>query len=462
MSEKQRRDTGCPPGYHEILVGHGKTFDSEAFEESTGCHGKDNRILCLNNELVGKGCNWNRNSDGVCQELRLMITANQIPQSKICDKGCPEGTIFLTQNTQPAGDKTDCAHGSFIAVCCEDLLTLASMCKSQYSADFIFSGGMSGAGNKDFKRKLTGSSKRSPLPSSSVADYTGPTSTNERPGVIQVAQVEKRAQDPNLPSEDCDIGFEYHFPKPDLKLGFIAVDADEIVLGGGADKQTWGVATPSKVTITSTLQPVSTEYFVHNTKTCPFDRYPQLCANWRSVGIYYGQRTVACPTNIVAFNGNREAVDQWSRSHNSQWKIWIQKSVWAPYANAYKPAACQVDEWPPYDLYGSRYAGYARYIGVRYLPGGQNGGGSSWISSRFRFVDDCKYPLSSVQGTWHVTKALRWFRAHSEDDQHASGVLSTWLLDGYCLDTNASYIYANIGKLNNLYATLLTYLPCYL
>ncbi|KAF2732643.1 hypothetical protein EJ04DRAFT_304974 [Polyplosphaeria fusca] len=372
MSEKQRRDTGCPPGYHELLIGHGKTYDSEAFEQSTGCHGKNNRILCLNNELVQKNCGWNRNSDG----------------SKICDRACPDGTLFLTQNTHPAGDKSDCAHGTFIAVCCEDLLTLASVCKSQYSADFIFAGGMSGAGSKDLKRKAPANSKRE-LPSPRADELESPAEVEAKTKGLEDKAIEKRAQDLFNPSDPCDAPFEYHFPQPDRKLGFIAVDADQIVLGDGGGKHTWGVAQPTKVTVTSTLYPSSQyEYYVHNTKTCPFDRYPQLCANWRSVALNYGRRTVACPTDRVQFNANRDAVDEWSSSHHPEWKRWIQKSVWAPYANAMKPVSCQVDEWPPYDLYGSRFPG-SFGIWVRYLPGGQNGGGSSWREARFRFAADC-------------------------------------------------------------------------
>jgi hypothetical protein len=81
--------------------------------------------------------------------------------SKICDKSCPDNTIFLTQNTHPAGDKTDCAHGSFIAVCCNDLQVLTSVCKNQYSADYIFSGGLSGAGGSDFHFTRGGLKERS-------------------------------------------------------------------------------------------------------------------------------------------------------------------------------------------------------------------------------------------------------------------------------------------------------------
>lgn len=83
MSENARKRTGCPggeyrhiaghrilahtdfQGYHESVVGHGKAYDSDALKETTGCHGKDNRILCLNNEVQAKNCNWNRQKDGV-------------------------------------------------------------------------------------------------------------------------------------------------------------------------------------------------------------------------------------------------------------------------------------------------------------------------------------------------------------------------------------------------------------
>jgi hypothetical protein len=271
MSEKQRSDTGCPHGYHEMLVGHGKTFDSEAFEQSTGCHGKNNRLLCLNNELVGKNCGWMRNSDG----------------SKICDQGCPDGTIFLTQNTHPAGDKTDCAHGTFISVCCDDLVTLASVCKSQYTADFIFGTGLSGAGGRLYRRAVPSSKKRE-LPSGDTAaidiaaeaEQSTENSTedkNVQEGQIdQTDKIEKRAIDWNNPSEDCDAEYEYHFPKPDPVLGYIAIDANMIIMGDGSGRHTWGVATKSKVTVTSTSLPdQQTEFYVHNTKVCDFDRYPQ-------------------------------------------------------------------------------------------------------------------------------------------------------------------------------------------
>jgi hypothetical protein len=103
------------------------------------------RLLCLNNEILEDNCHWNRQSDG----------------SKICDKSCPDNTIFLTQNTHPAGDKTDCAHGSFIAVYCNDLQVLTSVCKNQYSADYILSGGLSGAGGSDFHFTRGGLKERS-------------------------------------------------------------------------------------------------------------------------------------------------------------------------------------------------------------------------------------------------------------------------------------------------------------
>jgi chitinase len=105
MSEKTRKETGCPGGnftlvvgifwigltqivgYHDILVGHGKTFDSDAFEQSTGCHGKDNRILCLNNEVVPKNCNWNRNTDGVRSSCAFVYF-----------RDIPKADIFLEQS----------------------------------------------------------------------------------------------------------------------------------------------------------------------------------------------------------------------------------------------------------------------------------------------------------------------------------------------------------------------------
>ncbi|KAI8933458.1 hypothetical protein NX059_010072 [Plenodomus lindquistii] len=370
MSDKTRKEKGCPGGYHEILVGHGKTFDSDAFEQSTGCHGKDNRLLCLNNEVVAKNCNWNRKTDG----------------SKVCDKTCPEGTIFLTQNTHPAGDKTDCAHGSFISVCCEDLMVLSDVCPNQYSADLIFSGGISGAGSKDFK--IVRKSAKREFPAAAPKEQSQNLGENAAT-VPDRTSLQKRVDlnyDANNP---CDASFEYSFPTPAASLGYIAIYADEIIYGSKGDQQTWG-HTRSKVTITSRILPdIQTRFNAINYKTCPGDRYPQVCANWRSIATNYGYRIIPCPEHPVFFNPAREAVDEWYSDHDPAWQEWIQKRVVAPYLGGIlRPTECQVDEWPPYDLWGSRYPGAAS-IYVRYLPGGQNGGASNWHESGVSFVRDC-------------------------------------------------------------------------
>lgn len=56
-------------GTYEVLVGHGKVFDSDTFHDVEGCHGKLNRLMCINNEVVTKNCHWNRNPDGVSRKL---------------------------------------------------------------------------------------------------------------------------------------------------------------------------------------------------------------------------------------------------------------------------------------------------------------------------------------------------------------------------------------------------------
>jgi len=58
-------DRHCPSGYHEIAVGHGRTFDGERQEVSSGCHGKENRVLCMHNMLIEDRCAWNRDGNGV-------------------------------------------------------------------------------------------------------------------------------------------------------------------------------------------------------------------------------------------------------------------------------------------------------------------------------------------------------------------------------------------------------------
>jgi hypothetical protein len=287
--------------------------------------------------------------------------------------------------------QTDCAHGSFIAVCCEDLLVLSDVCPNQYSADLIFSGGISGAGSKDFKivRKST---KRELPATAQLATIHNPS---EDAGIVEDQAsdntvLQKRVDlnyDANNP---CDASFEYSFPTPAAALGYIAVYADNIVYGSKGDQKTWGIAR-SKVTITSSILPDLQTRFNHiNRKTCPGDRYPQVCANWRSIAINYGYRVVPCPEHLVFFNPAREAVLEWYADHDPAWQEWIQKRVAAPYlGGVLRNTDCEVDEWPPYDLWGSRYRGAAS-IYVRYLPGGQNGGASNWHESGISFVQDCE------------------------------------------------------------------------
>lgn len=58
-------DRHCPPGFHEIVTGHGKIFDTETYDISPGCRGKQNRVLCLNNLVIETKCNWYRDANGV-------------------------------------------------------------------------------------------------------------------------------------------------------------------------------------------------------------------------------------------------------------------------------------------------------------------------------------------------------------------------------------------------------------
>lgn len=93
------------------------------------------------------------------------------------------------------------------------------------------------------------------------------------------------------------------------------------------------------------------------------------------------------PVTLIPY---RAAVKQWSRDHNRAWYPWIVKSVWAPYAGVTSRLYCQVDEWPPYDLWSSRVSGVG-IIHVRYLPGGQNGGASNAAESGISVKHDCKF-----------------------------------------------------------------------
>lgn len=254
----------------------------------------------------------------------------------------------------------------------------------------IFSGGISGAGSRDFKivRK---SEKRRAKPASSDTTHREENSYED---LSAVNKVQKRADTGFNANNPCDASFEYNFPKTSASLGYIAVYGDQMIIQGGSRPNTWGVGR-SRVTITSTVRPdATTRHSAINRKTCPGDRYPQVCANWRSIANNYGWRQVACPEHAVFFNSARGAVDEWYRDHDPEWQEWIQKRVQAPYlGGVVRPSNCQVDEWPPYDLWGSRNAGSvaAAAIYVRYLPGGENGGASNWHESGVSFVSDCKF-----------------------------------------------------------------------
>jgi hypothetical protein len=60
-------DRHCPPGYHELATGHGRVYDAEAFDVSSGCHGNQNRVLCMHNLIIEDTCVWNRDGKGVWQ-----------------------------------------------------------------------------------------------------------------------------------------------------------------------------------------------------------------------------------------------------------------------------------------------------------------------------------------------------------------------------------------------------------
>lgn len=72
-------DRHCPPGFHEIVTGHGKVFDAEHADLAPGCHGNQNRVLCMNNLIIENKCSWNRNSNGVCPSLNISQTDAYIP-----------------------------------------------------------------------------------------------------------------------------------------------------------------------------------------------------------------------------------------------------------------------------------------------------------------------------------------------------------------------------------------------
>jgi hypothetical protein len=186
--------------------------------------------------------------------------------SKICDQSCPDNTIFLTQSTHPTGDKTNCAHVSFIAVCCNDLRVLTSVCKNQLFADYVFSGGLSGAGGSDFHFTRGGLSERSlsargtHLMARAEEVKSGikeeqPDETTDKTN-DERKKKKKRAQVRYNNSNPCDSRFEYDFPQAPKNLGYIAVYADEIIRRSGKAQVTWG-AVHTRVTVTSTRLPDS-------------------------------------------------------------------------------------------------------------------------------------------------------------------------------------------------------------
>ncbi|GFF81417.1 hypothetical protein IFM62136_10490 [Aspergillus lentulus] len=128
--------------------------------------------------------------------------------------------------------------------------------------------------------------------------------------------------------------------------------------------------------------------YVPDLALLPGQRYPQAYANIRSAATWYGLRTLPCPDQIVRYNPAREGPDKWSSMHHDGWKSWITSSVWAPYAGMMKDSDCEADEWPPFNIWGSRNKGSAGII-IRYLPGGQNGGVANAAGSKIRVERDC-------------------------------------------------------------------------
>ncbi|KAK7702758.1 hypothetical protein SLS57_011196 [Botryosphaeria dothidea] len=112
-------------------------------------------------------------------------------------RACPEGSIFLIQNTHPAGDKTDCGHGTYIFVCCSSFTMTSDVCTDEYSSDYIFSGGLDYSVNayNDYIASETGG-------------YTGE---------------DKNGYDA---SEPCK-SLEYDWPAIPTGLGYIAVYGDD-------------------------------------------------------------------------------------------------------------------------------------------------------------------------------------------------------------------------------------------
>lgn len=131
LSTRDRQIKACPDGFHDIgMIGQGSVYAFDNYKVVGGCNGRLNRVFCLRNDLVEQKCQWSRTVDG----------------GKFCDDSCPHGTWFLTQNTQPAGDRFACAHGSYVAVCCQDIIPATSQCPTT-AFDVMSSGGMANTGN---------------------------------------------------------------------------------------------------------------------------------------------------------------------------------------------------------------------------------------------------------------------------------------------------------------------------
>ncbi|EDP48562.1 class V chitinase, putative [Aspergillus fumigatus A1163] len=109
MTEKERKVLGCPGGYHELLVGHGKVYDADDFRAVEGCHGSLNRLLCLSNEAVGRNCAWNRRPDGVRDNSKCIICTWLISVFRaryVISAALRVPSISLRIRTQPATRRT--------------------------------------------------------------------------------------------------------------------------------------------------------------------------------------------------------------------------------------------------------------------------------------------------------------------------------------------------------------------
>lgn len=148
---------------------------------------------------------------------------------------------------------------------------LADVCGNQYMANVIFSGGMSGAGNTDFKIK-GGATNKAKKRSLSPRE-TSVSVTNQE---VQKSTLHKRMHlgyDPNHP---CDATFEANFPKPNPALGYVAVYSDRIIFNAGKSQQTFRIDR-TRATITSTYRPdATTRSNAIRSKLCRGDRYPQV------------------------------------------------------------------------------------------------------------------------------------------------------------------------------------------